>query len=45
MPEKPDENAKKYLKGLQDLAEKRTEEDLKMFAAAMKAKTARKKGR
>jgi len=34
MPEKPDEYAEKYLKGLQDLAEKKKEEDLKTFAVA-----------
>jgi hypothetical protein len=44
VPEKPDENTKNFLKGLQNLDEKRKEEDLKTFTAAMKAKAARQKG-
>ena len=44
MPAKPDENAKNFLKGLQDLDEKRKEEDLKTFTAAMKAKAAARRG-
>jgi len=43
MLEKPDEIAVKYLKGLQNLAEKKKEEDLKTFAAAMRAKSAHQK--
>ena len=41
MEEKPDENVKKYLRALEDIDQKKTEEDLNAFEAAIKAKATR----
>ena len=41
IPEKPDENARRYLKALEGLAQKKREEDLDAFEAAIRAKAVR----